>query len=306
LRSARVTCHSVECLHVTARPPRDLVRSAHQSGQIRQICGSQHMDATLQNWRDDFIERLAQPLFVEALFDRQPDLVFSVKDRVGRYVAISEACAERCNLPNKRHAIGKTAHDLFPKHMADRYVLQDEAVFQTRQPVVDNLDLTLFNDRKPGWCLTNKIPLQTRDGDIIGLACLSRDLLEPSKSGIVDQPMANAVDRILHGYAEPLRIEQLAETAEVSLAQFERRMKRIFQLSAGQFIIKTRITAATARLEQTEDSISEIALACGFCDQSALSKQFRQITGLSPKAYRDWKRKTPGSGAGDTSAQAVA
>jgi AraC-like DNA-binding protein len=264
------------------------------------------MDATLKNWRDEFIDRLAQPLFVEALFDRQPDLVFSVKDRDGRYVAISEACAERCNLPNKRHAIGKTAHDLFPRHMADRYVLQDAAVFSTRQPVVDNLDLTLFNSRKPGWCLTNKIPLHDRHGELIGLACLSRDLVEPSKSGIVDQPMANAVDRILHGFAEPLRIEQLAETAEVSLAQFERRMKRIFQLSAGQFIIKTRITAATARLEQTEDTISEIALACGFCDQSALSRQFRQITGMSPKVYRNWTKGTRDAGPGGATGQPVA
>jgi AraC-like DNA-binding protein len=175
--------------------------------------------------------------------------------------------------------------------MADRYVQQDDAVFLTGQPVIDNLDLTLFNNREPGWCLSNKIPLHDRNSQIIGLACLSRDLIEPSKSGIVDQRMADAVDRILHHYAEPLRVEQLAEIVEVSLAQFERRMKRIFNLSAGQFIIKTRITAAATRLTQTEESISEIALVCGFCDQSALSKQFRQITGMSPRAYREWVKK---------------
>jgi len=251
------------------------------------------MDATLKHWRDGFIDRLAQPLFIEALFDKQPDMVFSVKDRMGRYVTMSEACAERCNLPHKQFAIGRTAHDLFPKHMADRYAKQDEAVFLTGQPVVDNLDLTLFNNREPGWCLSNKIPLHDSAGQIIGLACLSRDLIEPSKSGIVDQRMADAVDRILVDYAAPLRIEQLAETAEVSLAQFERRMKRIFHVSAGQFIIKTRITAAAVRLAQTEETISDIALVCGFCDQSALSKQFRQITGMSPRAYREWAKEKP-------------
>ena len=248
------------------------------------------MDATQKHRRDAFIDQLAQPLFVEALFDRQPDMVFSVKDRDGRYIAMSEACAERCNLSHKHLAIGQTAHDLFPKHMADRYTEQDKALFLTGQPIVDNLDLTLFNNREPGWCLTNKIPLQDRAGKIIGLACLSRDLIEPSKSGIVDQRMADAVDRILTDYAAPLRVEQLAETAEISLAQFERRMKRIFQVTAGQFIIKTRISAAAIRLAQTDESISEIALACGFCDQSALSKQFRQITGMSPRVYRSWAK----------------
>lgn len=248
------------------------------------------MDATLKRWCNEFIGRLAQPLFIEALFDRQPDMVFSVKDRDGRYITMSEACAERCNLPHKRIAIGRTAHELFPKHMADRYARQDEAVFRTGQAVVDSLDLTLFNNREPGWCLSNKIPLHDSAGRIIGLACLSRDLTEPSKSGIVDQRMADAVDRILVDYAEPLCIEDLAEIAAVSVAQFERRMKRIFHVSAGQFIIKARITAAAARLAQTGDAISDIALGCGFCDQSALSRQFRQITGMSPRAYRGWAK----------------
>lgn len=252
------------------------------------------VEPVLKAWRDDFIAALAQPLFVEALFDRMPDMVFSVKDREGRYVTMSEACADRCGLSNKREAVGRTAHELFPQHMADRYAEQDEQLFRTGQPVVDNLDLTLFNNRKPGWCLSNKTPLHDRQGRIVGLACLSRDLLEPSRAGIVDAPMAATVDLMLARYAEPLRVEALAELAGVSLARFERRMKKIFQLSAGQFIIKTRIDAAAARLAHTDEPIADIALACGFCDQSALSKQFRQLTGMTPREYRQWARRGPG------------
>jgi AraC-like DNA-binding protein len=246
------------------------------------------MDAELKNWRNDFISQLAQPLFIEALFDGQADLVFSVKDRQGRYISISEACAERCNLAHQHHAVGRTAYDLFPKHMADRYTQQDEVVFRTGQPVKDNLDLTLFNNHEQGWCLSNKIPLHGVDGQIVGLACLSRDLLEPSKAGIVDQHMADAVDQILTGYDQSLRIEQLATTAHLSEAQFERRMKKIFHITAGQFITKTRISAAAQRLANSDEAISVIALACGFCDQSALSKQFKQVTGMTPREYRGW------------------
>ncbi|QDQ29252.1 AraC family transcriptional regulator [Chitinimonas arctica] len=220
-----------------------------------------------------------------------PDMVFSVKDRDGRYVCMSEACADRCGLGNKREAIGRTAHELWPPHMAERYTEQDEHLFRTGQPVVDNLDLTLFNNREPGWCLSNKTPLFNREGKIIGLACLSRDLIEPSRAGIVDTRMAEAVDRLQAAYAEPLHLEALAEQAGVSLAQFERRMKKIFQLSAGQFLTKTRIDAAARQLAGTELAISDIALACGFCDQSALSRQFRQLTGMTPREYRLWARE---------------
>jgi AraC-like DNA-binding protein len=248
------------------------------------------MDAALKAWRDDFVEMLAQPLFAEALFDGQPDMVFSVKDRSGRYVTMSEACAERCGLAGKHEAVGRTALQLFPRHMAERYMEQDEMVFGSGQAIVNNLDLTLFSNQEPGWCMTNKVPVHDHLGNIIGLACLSRDLIEPSRAGIVDARFAATVDHILASFAGPLRVESLADMAGLSAAQLERRMKKIFQLSVGQFITKTRITAAERLLAQSEEPISAIALACGFCDQSALSKQFRQLTGMTPRDYRQWLR----------------
>ncbi len=39
-------------------------------------------------------------------------------------------------------------------------------------------------------------------------------------------------------------------------------------------------------LKQTERSIMEIALDCGFSSHSHLSKQFRRFTNITPKAYR--------------------
>lgn len=43
--------------------------------------------------------------------------------------------------------------------------------------------------------------------------------------------------------------------------------------------------------------IAAIALAVGFCDQSALSRQFKQVTGLSPRQYRQLVVATSVSGA---------
>ena len=74
--------------------------------------------------------------------------------------------------------------------------------------------------------------------------------------------------------------------AGVSEAQLDRRMKRIFQLSTGQFIMKTRIDAAAQRLTAGTEAIIDIAISCGFFDQSALTRHFRQLTGLTPGQYR--------------------
>lgn len=256
------------------------------------ICTDAPLPETcVAHWRQQFLRELAQPLpWVEALFDRQPDMVFSIKDRNGRYVSISQACAERCGLVHQGDAIGRTARELFPAHMAERYMAQDEQLFRTGEPVLDNLDLTLFPNRQPGWCLSTKLPLPDRAGRVIGLACLSRDLEEPSRSGMVDARMAAVVDLMLARHAEPLGIEMLADQAGLNVAQFERRMKKIFRLSPSQYLTKLRIDAAARLLQASDRRISDIALDCGFCDQSALTKQFRALTGLTPLAFRRWVR----------------
>ena len=217
------------------------------------------MTPQLTQWREAFLAKVASPLLFETIFDHMPDIVFSVKDRAGRYVSISQACADRCGLLHKTDAIGKTAYDLFPEHMAKRYGLQDEALFRTGRPVLDNLDLTLFKDRQPGWCLTHKTPILDAGGDVIGLACLSKDLQEPSRTGGVDGRLAQAVDLIQANYAQVLRVEEVAAVAGVSEAQ---------------------------RLTSGAEAITDIAISCGFFDQSALTRHFRQITGLTPGQYR--------------------
>jgi AraC-like DNA-binding protein len=229
--------------------------------------------------------------FMETLFDRMHGAVFSIKDRGGRYLSISESCVERCGLRSKEQALGRTAHDLWPKLMADRYAEQDLRLFRTGRPIVDALDLTLYPDRRPGWCLTQKVPLKDGGGAVLALACLSTDLPEPSRAGLIDARFAEAVGHIHDHYAEGLRVDDLAAISGLSMGQFERRMKKLFHLSPGQYVMKVRIQAAAHTLVETGRPIAAIALETGFCDQAALSRHFKQVTGLGPAAYRKWAKE---------------
>lgn len=239
---------------------------------------------------DALLSQLGSLAFVEELFDRVHEAVFTVKDPKGRYLAMSQSGVERCGLRSKEAALGKTAFDLWPPEMAKRYAEQDAKLFRTGRPIVDALDLTLYPDRRPGWCLTQKVPLRDRAGRMVALACLSTDLPEPSRTGLIDAPFAAAVDHIHEHYAEGLRMDQLSALAGVTPSQFERRMKKVFHLSPGQYVMKVRIQAASEALSVSDQPIAAIADDVGFCDQAALSRHFKQVTGLSPAAYRKWAR----------------
>lgn len=235
--------------------------------------------------RPHVVNELSDTMFIESLFDRLPDVVFTVKDTAGRYVAVSHACLHRCRLREKRDAIGRTAHDLFPNHMADRYSAQDDVVFDGR-PIVDSLDLTVYNDRSSGWCISNKQSVYNKQGELLGLVCISKDLTELTREGLIDERFAHTVDFIQANYMRHLCLQELAEEAQLSIAQLDRRMKRVFQLSTGEFVRRTRLEAALHAISHTKRALADIAVDAGFFDQSALHKQCRQATGLSPRQLR--------------------
>lgn len=57
-------------------------------------------------------------------------------------------------------------------------------------------------------------------------------------------------------------------------------------MSPHQYLLQQRNERAKQLLKQTEQSVVDIALASGFNSHSYLTKQFRQLTGVTPKAYR--------------------
>ncbi len=68
--------------------------------------------------------------------------------------------------------------------------------------------------------------------------------------------------------------------------QFDQRIRAMFGLSAGQYLTRLRIDQASERLRRSDEPISQIALDCGYADQTAFTRQFRKVVGLSPGSYR--------------------
>ncbi len=222
----------------------------------------------------------------EALFDQIPDIVFFVKDEEARYVIVNQTLVERCGVSGKKDLIGRTVLDIFPAPMGESYYEQDKEVLERGTPLNDLLELHLYIRGEPGWCITNKMPLKRDDGAILGLIGMSKDLRLPANEARGYQELSESIRYIQKHYGEPLRVEELARMSSLSVYQFEERMKKIFQLTAGQFISKIRIEAACELLRTTKKSIIEIAIDCGFYDQSAFSRQFKATTGLTPREYR--------------------
>jgi AraC-like DNA-binding protein len=236
--------------------------------------------------RDTFLSQLATPLISERLFAQVPDIVFCIKNLDGIYISANQAFAFRLGLPSHRDILGKSARQLFPEYLATIYEAQDHTVFTSGQDIIDQLELVNSRQRGMGWYLASKLPLKDKNGEVIGLASISRDLLKPGDEDLKFAGLARTVEFIQKHFSEDLKLTDLAIKNDLSVIQLDRRMKKIFKLSTSQFIRKTRIEAASKMLRSSSTPIAQIALECGYSDQSALTRQFKSTVGMTPGEYR--------------------
>jgi len=224
--------------------------------------------------------------FIETLFQPLGGVVFCVKDLDGRYVSANSAFAARAGRESRSEVLGKTAMDLFPAYLAREYEAQDRRILETGEPLLDRLECIRNADGSIGWYVTNKRPLRDAARQLIGIISVSQDLEAPAESSLKLARLAEVAEHIRTHLDEPLRVEELAALSGLSVKQFERRMRRVFRLSPKQFMIKCRMDEATRLLTETRLSLGEIALTCGFTDQSAFTRQFKAAMGATPGEFR--------------------
>jgi AraC-like DNA-binding protein len=246
-----------------------------------------HFGHAQETGRERLCGTIANVFFAEPLFDAMPDVVFFVKDMQGRYVVVNRTLATRCGYKNKQALVGKTTTELFPSSLAVSYSEQDQAVLNGGNELNDQLELHLYPNRNPGWCLTNKIALRDGQNTIIGLTGISRDLAMPDQRHPVYHRIAAAVRHIHAHFSQSIQMADLAQITELSVAQIERYFQKIFSLTPRQMIIKIRLDNASTMLSDQRRSITDIALACGYQDHSAFSRVFKLTTGITPSEYRE-------------------
>jgi len=91
----------------------------------------------------------------------------------------------------------------------------------------------------------------------------------------------------LHG---DISRDEVARYAGISPSHFTRLLKERTGRSFTELLRQCRVDLACDLLEGTEQSLAQIAGACGFCDQSYFTRVFQDVKSVTPKQFRDASR----------------
>ncbi|TXH33410.1 MAG: AraC family transcriptional regulator [Rhodospirillaceae bacterium] len=90
--------------------------------------------------------------------------------------------------------------------------------------------------------------------------------------------------------SEKMDLAVLAGVAGFSVFHFAREFKQTAGVTPHFYLLQKRVQRAKEMLARTNLSLSEIALAAGFADQSHLARHFRRMVGSTPREFR-WSHR---------------
>lgn len=238
------------------------------------------------DFRARLLQRLQSGLEFVRLFDALPEACFFAKDRKGRFIMGNRAFLDKLGLDREEDLIGKDDYEFFPQRLIELFLRDDQWVMKTRRTLTDRVELVSNKDGSIDWHITRKVPLISHNNCVVGIAGITRYFRKSGESWYPHQQFAEVIRYINRNYSSPIMVEELASLMCLSVNQFERKFKQVFQISPARFLVRYRIHRACYDLLHTDRTITQIAQHHGFYDHSHFIRHFHITMGMTPNQYR--------------------
>jgi AraC family transcriptional regulator len=113
-----------------------------------------------------------------------------------------------------------------------------------------------------------------------------RPLSPPVRGGLAAWQVRRAKEILSGNLDGRVPLKEVARECGLSVSYFSCAFRRSTGTAPHKWILMLRVEAAKQKLRESRLSLRDVALACGFADQSHLTQVFTRIVGLSPGAWR--------------------
>lgn len=142
---------------------------------------------------------------VRAFLENIPDYIY-FKDRRSRFLVVSASMARYYGVPEASAIIGRTDHELRPGAQAAAFAAEEERIIRTGHGFEGRVEQVEWSDGRITWCVTTKLPLRGRDGEIVGTFGISKDIT-------AEKELEASLDRTTKELVDASRLAGMAEVA---------------------------------------------------------------------------------------------
>lgn len=202
----------------------------------------------------------------------KPIALFACDDRFA--LEVSEICKiNNINIPDEISLMG---------------VDNDELICNLSDPPISSIVLEV---EKGGYEAGRLIHKQIRENKSIPFNIVIDPIkVEERKStdkyNIENKYILTVVQHIEGNFHTDLSIDALTQLVPLSRRNLELKFKKELGTTIYQFLLKCRVDHFAKLLVNTDRSLFDIALECGFNDSKNISRVFKRIKGITPTEYR--------------------
>lgn len=106
------------------------------------------------------------------------------------------------------------------------------------------------------------------------------------KGGLAPRIQVQVCDFIHANFHRQIFLSELAQLAQLSEYHFCRMFKENMAQTPQEYLTKVRVEQVKYLCQTTKSTLSQIALRCGFANQSHMGRYFKKLVGVSPSHYR--------------------
>ncbi len=116
-------------------------------------------------------------LLLETIIGTSPDLMY-IKDVNSNFLLANSAVAEVMGVGTPDHLIGKNDTDFYGEHVAEKYLKDERHVIKTGKSLLNIEEECYLPNQSVKWLSTSKFPYLNKEGEIVGIIGLGRDITD--------------------------------------------------------------------------------------------------------------------------------
>ena len=113
-----------------------------------------------------------------------------------------------------------------------------------------------------------------------------RPASRPARGGLAPWQERRATEILRANVRGGVTLKEVAQECGLSVGYFSHAFRRTLGVSPHRWLIEQRVVLSKEKLRDDRLTLSEVAMECGFSDQSHLTRAFRQAVGVSPGVWR--------------------